>query len=106
MHGTIHCPEADRQRLFGQQTFLLFVKRMTEATAPDSHDMNMLCTRPMPVQAWHTESTAQSIALRVAADSPMDPNAVYSFMLEPEQARQLIRDLSSAVHASDLKKLR
>jgi len=44
--------------------------------------------------------------LRFAAGYPADTQGVYSFVFDTEQARQLIRDLSSAVLVSDLKRVR
>jgi hypothetical protein len=68
--------------------------------------MNMIATSPIPADSWHTESTAHSIALHIAAGCRADSRAVYHFSLLPEQARRLIRDLSAAVLESDLQRLR
>jgi hypothetical protein len=85
---------------------LQFTIRMNEATTPDSDDTSMISNWTIPVQTWRAESTAHSIALHIEAGGPTDCESVYSITLELEQARQLIRELSSAVHASDLKRLR
>ncbi|MFL9922589.1 hypothetical protein PQR75_46765 [Paraburkholderia fungorum] len=66
----------------------------------------MAASAPMPVDSWQADSTSQSVTLRVSAQSTRAPRMAtgeYGFLMEPEQARQLIRDLSAAVLASDLK---
>lgn len=63
---------------------------------------------PMPVDSWQADSTSQSLTLRVSAQSTRAPHMAtgeYGFLMELEQARQLIRDLGSAVLASDLKRM-
>jgi len=79
---------------------------MNEATTPDSEDTSVISNWTVPVQTWRVESTAHSIALHIEAGSLTDSESVYSIMLQPEQARQLIRELSAAVLASDLKRVR
>jgi hypothetical protein len=61
----------------------------------------------LPVDDWQIDSTSQHVAMRISAEGSSDSAtavAEHGFLLEPEQARQLIRDLSSAVLASDLKR--
>ena len=53
---------------------------------------------------WRTDSTARSVKLRLAFGDGTVAQGDCCFTLDPEQARQLIRDLSSAVQASDLKR--
>jgi hypothetical protein len=61
----------------------------------------------LPVDQWQMDSTSQHVAMRISAKGPSDlitAAAEHGFLLEPEQARQIIRDLSRAVLASDLKR--
>ena len=61
----------------------------------------------LPVDHWQMDSTSQHVAMRISAKGTSDLTtaaAEHGFLLEPEQARQLIRDLSSAVLASDLRR--
>jgi hypothetical protein len=60
-----------------------------------------------PVDDWQIDSTSKHVAMRISAKRPCDftPAAgEHGFRLEVEQARQLIRDLSRAVLASDLQR--
>lgn len=79
---------------------------MTETTTPDPEDTSVISNWTVPVHAWSAESTADCIALHIEAGGSTDAWSAYSIRLQPEQARQLIRDLSAAVHASDLKRFR
>lgn len=61
----------------------------------------------MPVEDWQIDATSRHVVLRLSAERRSDfPIAVreHGFLLEPEQARQMIRDLSAAVLASDVKR--
>jgi hypothetical protein len=78
---------------------------MNETTTPDPEDTSVISNWTIPVRTWRAESTARSIGLHIEAGNSTDAESVYSIMLQPEQARKLIRDLSTAVHASDLKRL-
>jgi hypothetical protein len=61
----------------------------------------------LPIDHWQIDSTSQHVAMRISAEGSSDlvsAVAEHAFLLEPEQARQMIRDLGSAVLASDLKR--
>jgi hypothetical protein len=61
----------------------------------------------MPVDDWQINSTSRRVALRVYAKRPSGISieaCEHGFLLAPEQARQIIRDLSAAVLASDAKR--
>jgi hypothetical protein len=77
---------------------------MTETTAPDALEACVTSAWPMMLQDWCAAPAPHTIALRLAAGCATQPG-FFSFMLEPEQARQLIRDLSRAVLEADLKRL-
>jgi hypothetical protein len=67
----------------------------------------MMSPLPMSVDNWHTESTGHAVAIRIFVE--MDPafrvdGPQFGFVLKPDQARQIIRDLSAAVLASDVKR--
>ena len=57
----------------------------------------------LPVDHWQMDSTSQHVAMRISAEGASDLTTA-GFLLEPEQARQIIRDLSRAVLASDIKR--
>ncbi|MDR3742686.1 MAG: hypothetical protein P4L40_27020 [Terracidiphilus sp.] len=62
----------------------------------------------VPVVGWQTGSTGESVELRISVESVCFLSIAtgeHGFRLEPEQARQIIRDLSAAVLALDLKML-
>jgi hypothetical protein len=53
------------------------------------------------------DTTSRLVALRISAERSSDFSVAageHGFLLEPEQARQIIRDLSAAVLASDVKR--
>jgi len=61
----------------------------------------------LPVDHWQMDSTSQHVTMRISAKGASDLTtaaAQHGFLLEPEQARQIIRDLSRAVLASDVKR--
>jgi hypothetical protein len=61
----------------------------------------------LPVDHWQIDSTSQHVAMRRSAEGSSDLAAAvaeHAFLLEPEQARQMIRDLGSAVLALELKR--
>lgn len=60
-----------------------------------------------PVDGWQIEATSWLVALRISAERFSDFSVVareHGFLLDPEQARQIIRDLSAAVLASDVRR--
>jgi hypothetical protein len=60
-----------------------------------------------PVDGWQVDSTSRQVVLRLSAERSSDFSIAarkHGFLLEPEQARQIIRDLSAAVLASDVKR--
>ena len=60
-----------------------------------------------PVDSWQIDATSRLVALRISADRSSDLSVAareQGFLLEPEQARQIIRDLSAAVLASDVRR--
>jgi hypothetical protein len=60
----------------------------------------------MPIDDWRTHATSQHIVLHISAERPsVFPTSAdeQGFVLAPEQARQMIRDLSAAVLALDAK---
>jgi hypothetical protein len=60
-----------------------------------------------PVDGWQIDATSRLVALRISAERSSDFSIdvrEHGFLLEPEQARQIIRDLSAAVLASDVKR--
>jgi hypothetical protein len=60
-----------------------------------------------PVQHWHIDSTSLNVAIHLHAERLSANPAVssrHSFVLQAEQARQMIRDLSAAVLALDLQR--
>jgi hypothetical protein len=60
-----------------------------------------------PVDSWQIDATSRLVALRISAERSSDFSVAareHGFLLEPEQARQIIRDLSAAVLASDVKR--
>jgi hypothetical protein len=70
---------------------------------PEPSDSNVAC---LCLEDWSINSTSQKIALRLSAEgSSAFPIAAreHGFLLAPEQARQIIRDLSAAVLALDVK---
>jgi hypothetical protein len=80
---------------------------MSDATnltlAEDVH-----ASSPVPVHDWQIDSTSEHVAMRLSAKGVSDGSIAaveHGFRLAPEQARQLIRDLSAAVLASDVKRL-
>jgi hypothetical protein len=67
----------------------------------------MMSALAMPVGNWHTESTGHDVAIRISVemDSAFQVDGTqFGFVLKPDQARQIIRDLSAAVLASDVKR--
>lgn len=59
------------------------------------------------VEHWHIDSTSLNVAIHLHADRFPANSAVpnqRSFVLQAEQARQMIRDLSAAVLALDLQR--
>jgi len=80
---------------------------MADATQPtrvaeDDHSSSLV-----PVDVWRIDSTSQHVAMRlfaVGSSGIAIEAGEYAFRLAPEQARQIIRDLSSAVLASDVKR--
>jgi len=81
---------------------------MSDATtltpvAEDAH-----ASSPVPVHDWQIDSTSQHVTIRLSAEGVSDASieaGERGFRLAPEQARQIIRDLSAAVLAMDLKRL-
>jgi hypothetical protein len=81
---------------------------MSDATnltpvAEDAH-----ASSPVPVHDWQIDSTSEHVAMRLSAKGVSDGSIAageHGFRLAPEQARQMIRDLSAAVLASDVKRL-
>ncbi|SEF11882.1 hypothetical protein SAMN02787142_7787 [Burkholderia sp. WP9] len=62
----------------------------------------------LPVHDWHIDTTDLRVALRFCAEGSPDGSVTageHGFVLTAEHARQVIRDLSAAVLASDLEKL-
>ena len=60
-----------------------------------------------PVDGWRIDATSRQVALRIFAERSSDFSVAareHGFLLEPEQARQIIRDLSTAVLASDVRR--
>lgn len=80
---------------------------MPDATSPtpvveDAH------SSLVPVHVWKIDSTSQHVTMRLSAEGLSDGSITageHGFRLTPEQARQIIRDLSAAVLAMDLKLL-
>lgn len=80
---------------------------MSDATnltpvAEDAH-----ASSPVPVRDWQIDSTSEHVAMRLSAEGVSDGSTgagEHVFRLEPEQARQIIRELSAAVLAMDLKR--
>ncbi|MFM0142931.1 hypothetical protein [Paraburkholderia sp. RL18-085-BIA-A] len=69
-------------------------------------DAGIQSSLPSPVVGWQTGSTGESVQLRLSVEYGCFLSVVtgkYGFRLQPEQARQLVRDLSAAVLASDVK---
>jgi hypothetical protein len=69
----------------------------------------MMSHLPMPVHTWHTESAGHDVAIRISVDIDeafQIDGTQFGFVLKPDQARQIIRDLSAAVLASDVKRKR
>ena len=69
----------------------------------------MMSHLPMPVDNWHTESAGHDVAIRISVDIDeafQIDGMQFGFVLKPDQARQIIRDLSAAVLASDVKRKR
>jgi hypothetical protein len=61
----------------------------------------------LPVDTWQIDATSRLVALRISAERSSDFSVAaheHGFLLEPEQARQIIRDLSAAVLASDVRR--
>jgi hypothetical protein len=61
----------------------------------------------MQVDDWQTDATSRHVVLRISAERPSaSPTSTHEqgFLLAPEQARQLIRDLSAAVLSLDAKR--
>lgn len=77
---------------------------MADTTDCNSMDAKEILGASARVQEWWTDSTARSVKLRLVTGDGVNAQRDCSFTLDPEQARQLIRDLSSAVQASDLKR--
>ena len=62
----------------------------------------------VPILAWQIDSTSQHVTMRLYAEGTSDGSfepIEHGLQLAPEQARQIIRDLSAAVLAMDLKLL-
>jgi hypothetical protein len=61
----------------------------------------------LPVHDWHN-TTGLRVAMRLCAEGAPDGSVTageHGFVMTAEHARQVIRDLSAAVLASDLEKL-
>lgn len=80
---------------------------MSDATSPtpvaeDAH------SSLIPVHAWQIDSSSQHVTMHLSAEGLSDGSIAageHGFRLAPEQARQIIRELSAAVLAMDLKLL-
>lgn len=60
-----------------------------------------------PVDGWRIDATSRQVALRISTVRSSDFSVAareHGFLLDPEQARQIIRDLSAAVLASDVRR--
>lgn len=60
-----------------------------------------------PVDGWRIDATSRHVALRISANRSSDFSVSareHCFRLDPAQARQIIRDLSAAVLASDVRR--
>jgi hypothetical protein len=60
-----------------------------------------------PVDGWRIDVTSRQVALRISTERSSDFSVAareHGFLLDPEQARQIIRDLSAAVLASDVRR--
>lgn len=80
---------------------------MSDTTNPTPVAVNAHSPSLVPVDVWWIDSTSQHVAMRLVAEGSPDAYVAtgkHGFLMELEQARQLIRDLSSAVLASDLKR--
>ncbi|WP_165190175.1 hypothetical protein [Paraburkholderia dioscoreae] len=60
------------------------------------------------VKDWQIDATSQHVAMRLSVEGASEVSIAageHGFLLAPEQARQIIRDLSAAVLAMDVKML-
>lgn len=81
--------------------------RVARAGNLASGDVAIKSGPPSPVLGWQTGSTGESVELRISVKGSPVLDMVtgeHGFLLDPEQARQIIRDLSAAVLASDVKR--
>ncbi len=73
-----------------------------------ANEVNLNAPSLLPLHVWQIDSTSQHVAMRLYAQRSSDASieaGMHGFRLAPEQARQIIRDLSAAVLALDLKVL-
>ncbi|MFL9922600.1 hypothetical protein PQR75_46820 [Paraburkholderia fungorum] len=73
-----------------------------------SNEVNINTPSLVPVHDWHIDTTSLGVAMRLCADGSPDGSVAageHGFVMTAEQARQVIRDLSAAVLASDLDNL-
>jgi len=81
---------------------------MSEATNPTPGAEDVHSSSLVPVDVWQIDSTSQHVTMRLHAGGSSDGSIAagdHGFRLRPEQARQIIRDLSAAVLAMDLRML-
>jgi hypothetical protein len=80
---------------------------MLHTENPTLRDAGTRSILPSPIVGWQTGSTSESVELRISVESACFLSMVtgeQGFLLAPEQARQIIRGLSAAVLASDVKR--
>ena len=74
-----------------------------EPRGPEPIDSNVVT---LCLEDWSINSTSQKIAVRLCTEGSSAFSIAareHGFLLAPEQARQIIRDLSAAVLALDVK---
>jgi hypothetical protein len=74
-----------------------------EPRGPEPIDSNVVT---LCLEDWSINSTSQKIAVRLCTEGSSALSIAareHGFLLAPEQARQIIRDLSAAVLALDVK---
>jgi 3-oxoacyl-[acyl-carrier-protein] synthase III len=74
-----------------------------EPRGPEPIDSNVVT---LCLEDWSINSTSQKIAVRLCTEGSSTFSIAareHGFLLAPEQARQIIRDLSAAVLALDVK---